>query len=148
MENYQCNQFRALTSFDYNKKQSHNTLGNPPRVYLEYCIEQIEKHERDIQAFVTLQANDARNQAYKSTIRWRTGRQLSSIDDMPIRIKDLIETEDMPTEMRCEAFKGNSPGNDNPLVWALRQAGCVILGKTVTTELGDAHPGPTKTHLI
>ncbi|MBT6305730.1 MAG: hypothetical protein HOJ18_05890 [Rhodospirillaceae bacterium] len=63
-----------------------------------------------------MQANDARNQADKSTIRWRTGRQLSSIDGMPIGIKDLIETEDMPTEMGYEAFKGNSPGNDNPLV--------------------------------
>jgi len=35
---------------------------------------------------------------------------------MPIGIKDLIETADMPTEMGCEAFKGNSPVNDNPLV--------------------------------
>ena len=67
---------------------------------------------------------------------------------MPIGIKDLIETADMPTEMGCEAFKGNSPVNDNPLVWALRQGGCVILGKTVTAELGNAHPAPTKIHLI
>ena len=46
--------------------------------------------------------------------------------------------------MRCEAYNGYAPGNDNALVWALRQAGCIIIGKTVTAELGGAHPGPTK----
>ena len=50
----------------------------------------------------------------------------------------------MPTQMGCEAYNGYAPGNDNALVWALRQAGCIIIGKTVTAELGGAHPGPTK----
>ena len=49
----------------------------------------------------------------------------------------------MPTEYGCEAFRGNFPRRDNAAVWALRQAGAVILGKTVTAELGGAHPGPT-----
>ena len=59
------------------------------------------------------------------------------------RIKDLLETKDMPTEFGCEAFRGNFPRRDNAAVWALRQAGAVILGKTVTAELGGSHPGPT-----
>ena len=62
---------------------------------------------------------------------------------MPVGIKDLLETRDMPTEYGCEAFRGNFPRRDNTAVWALRQAGAVILGKTVTAELGGAHPGPT-----
>jgi Asp-tRNA(Asn)/Glu-tRNA(Gln) amidotransferase A subunit family amidase len=62
---------------------------------------------------------------------------------MPVAIKDLLETKDMPTEMGCAAMKGNFPKRDNAAVWALRQAGAVILAKTVTAELGGAHPGPT-----
>ena len=62
---------------------------------------------------------------------------------MPIAIKDLLETKDMPTEMGCAPMKGNFPKRDNAGVWALRQAGAVILAKTVTAELGGSHPGPT-----
>src|SRR5690606_5467489 len=63
---------------------------------------------------------------------------------MPIGIKDLYETVDMPTEMGCELYKGNHPNRDSALVQALRAAGAVIVGKTVTTELGMSHPGPTR----
>src|SRR5207302_562215 len=41
------------------------------------------------------------------------------------------------------AYRGNFPKRDNTAVWALRQAGAVVLGKTVTAEIGGAHPGPT-----
>jgi len=41
---------------------------------------------------------------------------------MPVAIKDLLETRDMPTEMGCAAMKGNFPKRDNAAVWALRQA--------------------------
>ena len=45
--------------------------------------------------------------------------------------------------MGCAAFDGNFPKRDSALVRALRDAGALIVGKTVTTELGGAHPGPT-----
>ncbi|MGH8667580.1 MAG: amidase family protein, partial [Burkholderiales bacterium] len=47
------------------------------------------------------------------------------------------------TEMGCEAYRGNFPKRDNAAVWALRAAGAVIVGKTVTAELGGMQPGPT-----
>ena len=75
--------------------------------------------------------------------RWKEGKALSPIDGLPISIKDLLETKDMPTQMGCEAYRGNFPKRDNAAVWALRQAGAVVLGKTVTAELGGSHPGPT-----
>jgi Asp-tRNA(Asn)/Glu-tRNA(Gln) amidotransferase A subunit family amidase len=62
---------------------------------------------------------------------------------MPVAIKDLLETRDMPTELGCAAYRGNFPKRDNAAVWALRQAGAVVFGKTVTAELGGNHPGPT-----
>ena len=92
---------------------------------------------------MVLNESGARAQADASTERWRNGRPLSQIDGMPIGIKDLLETKDMPTQLGCAAFAGNFPKRDNAAVWALREAGAVILGKTVTSELGGAHPGPT-----
>ena len=106
-------------------------------------METIAVHEPMVQAFVVLNEADARVAADDSTARWKAGKPLSAIDGMPIGIKDLLETKDMPTQMGCEAYRGNFPKRDNAAVWALRQAGAVILGKTVTAELGGTHPGPT-----
>ena len=78
-----------------------------------------------------------------STVRWTTNRPLSAIDGMPIGIKDLLETKDMPTEQGCVAWRGNFPKRDNAAVWALRQAGAVIVAKTTTAELGGSHPPAT-----
>src|SRR5215813_11968299 len=107
-----------------------------PRAYLERCLATIAARESVVQAWVALNESGARAQADASTERWRSGRRLSQIDGMPVGIKDLLETQDMPTQLGCAAFKGNFPKRDNAAVWALRQAGAVILGKTVTSELG------------
>lgn len=114
-----------------------------PRAYLERCLETVAEREPVVKAFVTINEQGAREAADASAKRWKERRPLSPIDGMPIGIKDLLETKDMPTEMGCEAYRGNFPKRDNAAVWALRQAGAVILGKTVTAELGGAHPGPT-----
>ena len=114
-----------------------------PRAYLERCLETIAAREDVVRAWVALNESGARAQADASTERWRSGRPLSQIDGMPLGIKDLLETKDMPTQLGCAAFTGNFPKRDNAGVWALREAGAVILGKTVTSELGGAHPGPT-----
>ncbi|MER6926736.1 amidase family protein, partial [Streptomyces spiralis] len=114
-----------------------------PRDYLERCLATITEREPVVRAWVVLNEEGAREQADASTERWRRGEPLSPVDGMPIGIKDLLETRDMPTQMGCAAFAGNFPKRDNAAVWALRQAGAVILGKTVTTELGGPEPSPT-----
>ena len=114
-----------------------------PRAYLERCLETIAKREPVVKAFTAINEAGARAAADASTARWKAGQPLSPIDGMPVAIKDLLETKDMPTEMGCEAFKGNFPKRDNAAVWALRQAGALILAKTVTAEMGGAHPGAT-----
>jgi Asp-tRNA(Asn)/Glu-tRNA(Gln) amidotransferase A subunit family amidase len=120
------------------------TDGNDsPRAYLERCLETIAQREPMVKALVTTNETGARAAADASAARWKSGRPLSPIDGMPVGIKDLLETKDMPTEMGCAAMKGNFPKRDNAGVWALRQAGAVILAKTVTAELGGAQPGPT-----
>ncbi len=141
MPNYDPRSFRALTFHD---AVPHFRDGSDtPRAYLERCIATVEEREPVVKAFASLNLDTARAAADASTARWKAGSPLSAIDGMPVGIKDLLETVDHPTEMGCEAFRGNFPKRDNAAVWALRLAGAVIFGKTVTAEIGGAHPGPT-----
>ena len=114
-----------------------------PRLLLERCLEVISQKDSVVKAWVILNEENARKAADASTNRWKNGQPLSLIDGMPIGIKDLIETKDMPTQMGCAAMEGNFPKRDSALVRGLRDAGAVILGKCVTTELGGADPSPT-----
>ena len=93
-----------------------------PRAYLERCINEIEAREEEIRAFVTLNIEGARRAADDSTLRYKDGRPLSTVDGLPIGIKDLFETADMPTQMNSllryrthllthNAFTPLSPGN-------------------------------------
>lgn len=141
MTAYSPRAFRALTFHDAARAFAGGA--DTPRAYLERCLETIAAREPVVRAWVVRNEAGAREAADASTGRWKAGRPLSPIDGMPIGIKDLLETRDMPTQMGCRAYRGNFPKRDNAAVWALREAGAVVLGKTVTTELGGAHPGPT-----
>ena len=114
-----------------------------PRDFLERCIAEIEAREKDVKAFTALRLDAARKAADASTERWRKGAPLSPIDGMPIGVKDVIETADMPTQMGSALYEGWAPGYDSASVHALREAGAIILGKTVTTEFAATRPGPT-----
>jgi Asp-tRNA(Asn)/Glu-tRNA(Gln) amidotransferase A subunit family amidase len=114
-----------------------------PRAFLERCLEVIAAREPVVQAWVTINMAGARAATDAATARYRSGRPLSTIDGMPIGIKDLLQTKDMPTEQGTPLLKGVETKTDSASILALRQAGAVILGKTVTTELGMSHPGPT-----
>ena len=139
---YDPRTFKALTFYDVTPRFHDGS--DTPRAYLERCLETIAAREPEVHAFVVLNEAGARAAADASTARWEAGRPLSAIDGLPIGIKDLLETKDMPTQMGCEAYRGHFPKRDNAAVWALRQAGAVIVGKTVTAELGGSHPGPTR----
>ncbi len=117
---------------------------NSPRDFLERCIAQLEAWEPRIGAFVSLNLDAARTAADRSTNRWRAGKPLSPIDGMPIGVKDIIETIDMPTENGSPLFAGFRGNRDGASVAALREAGAVIVGKTVTTEFAWMHPRATR----
>ena len=118
---YDPRTFRALTFHDAVPRFRDG--GDSPRAYLERCLETIAAREPIVKAFTAMNEAGARAAADASTERWKAGKPLSLIDGMPIAIKDLLETRDMPTEMGCAAMKGNFPKRDNAGVWALRQAG-------------------------
>jgi Asp-tRNA(Asn)/Glu-tRNA(Gln) amidotransferase A subunit family amidase len=138
---YDPKTFQPLTFHDVRPRFRDGV--DTPRAYLERAIETIAAREPVVKAFAHLNYETARAAADLSTARWKTGKPLSPIDGMPVAIKDLLETKDMPTEMNCAAFRGNFPKRDNAAVWALREAGAVVFGKAVTAELGGTHPGPT-----
>ena len=133
--------FRPLTFHDAVPRFRDGS--DTPRAYLERCLEVIAAREPVVKAWVTLNEAGARAAADAATARYKAGRPLSTIDGMPIGIKDLLQTKDMPTEQGTPLFKDVETKADSASVLALRQAGAVILGKTVTTELGMSHPGPT-----
>jgi Asp-tRNA(Asn)/Glu-tRNA(Gln) amidotransferase A subunit family amidase len=118
--------------------------GDTPRDFLERCLADLAALEPKIGAFVNLNLDGARAAADRATKRWREGRTLSKIDGMPIGIKDIIETADMPTENGSPLFAGFRSERDGASVAALREAGAVIVGKTVTTEFAATEPRGTR----
>jgi Asp-tRNA(Asn)/Glu-tRNA(Gln) amidotransferase A subunit family amidase len=115
-----------------------------PRQFLEDSLALLDQWEPRIGAFVCTNLPEARAAAERSTGRWRAGKPLSPIDGMPVGIKDIIETVDMPTEMGSPLFAGWRSQKDAASVRALRDAGVVIVGKTVTTEFAASQPRGTR----
>jgi len=115
-----------------------------PRQFLERSLELLHEWEPQIGAFVVTEVEVARAAAELSTARWRSGKPLSPIDGMPVGIKDVIETVDMPTQMGSPLYAGWRSLKDAASVRALRDAGAVILGKTVTTEFAAFFPRGTR----
>nr|WP_245215686.1 amidase [Pararoseomonas baculiformis] len=115
-----------------------------PRDYLERCIATIEAREPEVQAWMALNLEGAREAADAATARYRAGRPIGPVDGMPTGVKDILQTHDMPTSLGIAGNENARTRQDSASVWALREAGAVILGKTVTTELGGAHPSKSR----
>lgn len=115
-----------------------------PRAFMDRCIEDIERLDGDVRAFVVTGPDAARVAADESTARWAAGEQISPLDGMPVGVKDIMETASFPTEQGSPLFKGWKGARDCAAVAALREAGAIMLGKTVTTEFAATHPGNTR----
>lgn len=63
---------------------------------------------------------------------------------LPVAVKDIFDTYDLPTECGSTLLRGRRPNADAAAVAALRSAGGIVIGKTVTTEFAYAHPGATR----
>jgi Asp-tRNA(Asn)/Glu-tRNA(Gln) amidotransferase A subunit family amidase len=114
-----------------------------PRAYLERRLALLDAREPTLRAFVTLDLEAARRAADASTGRYGRGMPLSEVDGMPIGVKDVIETADLPTQMGSALFTGWTLRRDAACVQALRSGGAIVLGKTVTTEFALGAAGPT-----
>ena len=118
--------------------------GDTPRDLLERCIAVIEARDGEIKAFVTLNLEGARAAADAASERYAEGNPLSPVDGLPIGLKDIIETADLPTQCGSPIYTGYEGGRDAPVAAALRRGGAVIVGKTATTEFAYGNIMPTR----
>lgn len=112
--------------------------------YTRACLDQVAARDRDIDAWAHLDPEHALSQARALDKLRASGAGLGPLHGLPVGIKDIIDTADMPTQHGCAIFKNRQPERDAACVAQLRAAGAVIMGKTVTTELATSTPSKTK----
>ena len=103
----------------------------------------IEEVDAEVQAWAFLDRDHAMRQAEAADQHRKQGKALGPLHGVPIGIKDIFDTGDMPTEFGSPLWAGRTPRRDAAVVARLRAAGAVIMGKTVTTEYAYFHPGKT-----
>lgn len=108
------------------------------------CLGRIASADRDVEAWAFLDESLVTAQADMADRFRGAGRPLGPLHGVPVALKDIIDTRDMPTENGTVLDAGRRPSKDAAIVERLRAAGAVILGKTVTTELAVYHPGKTR----
>jgi len=107
-------------------------------------LDRIAEREETVQAWTYLDPDFALEQARRADAFRATGGFGGPLHGVPVGLKDIIDTEDMPTENGSPIFAGRRPSADAAVVRALKDAGAIIMGKTVTTELAVLHPGKTR----
>ncbi|HJV25952.1 MAG TPA: amidase [Aromatoleum sp.] len=107
--------------------------------YTEALLARIAEREPVVGAWIHLDPDAALAQARAADRRAPAG----PLHGVPVGLKDIIDTADMPTGYGSPIYAGHRPGRDARSVAQLRAAGAVILGKTVTAEFATYHPGKT-----
>jgi len=108
------------------------------------CLARIDETDGQLKAWAHLDAEHALKQAEEMDAIRRAGRPVGPLHGVPVGLKDIVDTRDFPTERGTAIFAGRRPETDAALVERLREAGSVILGKTVTTEFAFMHPAETR----
>ena len=111
---------------------------------VQACLDHINTIEDSIGAWVHLDPEYALQQARDADLHRRSGMAVGPLHGIPVGVKDIFDTKDMPTEDGTVLHAGRTPAYDATAVGLLREAGAVILGKTVTTELAVYAPGKTR----
>ena len=111
---------------------------------LQSCLDRIAARDSAVGAWIYLDAETALEQARNADLQRAKGFGIGPLHGVPVGIKDIIETADMPTQNGYKGHEGRHTHRDALCVSELRDAGAVILGKTVTTELATRSPGKTK----
>lgn len=107
-----------------------------PVEVMRATLERIEKYEPRINAFVHLAGDLAMEHARAAETALMQGAPIGPLHGIPVTIKDLAITKDMPTQFGSNIFKGNQPTEDSIFVRRLRQDGGIVIGKTTTSEFG------------
>ena len=132
----------ALSASDAARRIRDGVLTSEELV--QSCLEHIRALESKVQAWQFLDEEHALAQARVCDQRKRGGEPIGPLHGVPVGVKDIIDTADMPTENGTVLHEGRTPRDDAAVVRMLRAAGAVILGKTVTTECAYFNPGKTR----
>jgi Asp-tRNA(Asn)/Glu-tRNA(Gln) amidotransferase A subunit family amidase len=108
------------------------------------CLEQVGRREGDVQAWAYLDPEYVVEQARAADEFRLSGGAVGPLHGVPVGLKDIIDTADMPTENGSVLHAGRTPSRDATVVARLRAAGAVVMGKTVTTEFATRSPGKTR----
>ena len=109
-------------------------------VLLRACLARIDAREPVVRAWAQLDREDAiaRAKALDAT------PPMGPLHGVPFGVKDIFDTAELPTAYGSSLYAGHRPVHDSAPVAALREAGALVLGKTVTTEFAYRTPGPTR----
>ncbi len=131
-EPYELTATEAATQMDAGELTSEELVAS--------CLERIAAREDTVRAWEYLDSGAAIAEAKRADGLPRR----SPLHGIPFAAKDIIDTADMPTAHGSPIYTGNRPGKDGACVTAMRDAGAVLLGKTVTTEFATFFPGKTR----
>jgi Asp-tRNA(Asn)/Glu-tRNA(Gln) amidotransferase A subunit family amidase len=111
---------------------------------VEACLARVREVDANVQAWAFLDPDHALAQAAAADALRLTGQPVGPLHGVPVAIKDIFDTADMPTENGSVLCAGRTPARDATAVARLRAAGAVVMGKTVTTEFAHFSPGKTR----
>ena len=111
---------------------------------VQACLDRIEQADGEIEAWAHLKSDYALDQARMLDSQRAAGGPVGPLHGIPVGIKDIFDTDALPTENGTALDSGRQPLNNCRVVTLLEEAGAVIMGKTVTTELAVYGPGKTK----
>ena len=109
----------------------------------ESCLSRIDAHEDALRAWAHVDREGAVAAARRAGDELLVIGRKSPLHGIPIGIKDIYRTNGLPTEMGSRSWAGYVPNFDCTAVARLKQAGAIVLGKTVTTEFAMLQPSPT-----
>jgi Asp-tRNA(Asn)/Glu-tRNA(Gln) amidotransferase A subunit family amidase len=137
-----ANRLERLSATDAARAIQEGAISSAQLV--EACLARVRETEPAVQAWQFLDPAHALAQARARDLDRMEGRTVGPLHGVPVGIKDIIDTADMPTEDGTVLHAGRTPDSDATVVAMLRAAGAVIMGKTVTTECATYSPGKTR----
>ncbi len=108
------------------------------------CLDRIAEREPHVEAWAHLDPELALAEAREADATLARGDEVGPLHGVPVGVKDIFDTSDFPTENGSPIFAGRRPDRDAACVAALRNAGAIVIGKTVTTELALLTPARTR----
>ena len=110
----------------------------------KFYIEQVKRFEKDVKAWAYYDEKLFLEKAEEADKHRKSGKPMGSLHGIPVALKDIIGTYDMPTECGTVLRKGKTQSQDAEIVDLLKSAGAIIMGKTATSELAFLSPPATR----